>query len=244
MIYHLTETDSTNTTMARMLAENPALGHGTLIYADYQTGGRGQRGNVWSSQRGENLLFSILLCPEALPVTLVFRLSQLVSLALIEVLREYRITAMVKWPNDIYVGDSKLAGILIENGFAGNMISHSIVGVGLNVNQLFHDEIAGIHPISMRRITGIQYDREELLQRFVGRIIEAVETYTPDDDNALSMRYKQYLYRGDGYYPYLDVLRNEPISAAVVDVEPDGRLVLCTDTGEKRTYYFKEIRIL
>lgn len=114
MIY-LPETDSTNSEIRRRLVECPDMCSGTVVVVDFQTAGRGQKGNSWESQSGKNLLFSILLRPRRMMAVHSFILSQLVSLSIVEVLGRYIPDVSIKWPNDIYYRDRKLVGILIEN---------------------------------------------------------------------------------------------------------------------------------
>ena len=133
----LDETTSTNTFLATY--RPPTTTDITLVTAEYQSGGRGQAGNSWESERGQNLLFSLLLHPTFLPATHLFALSELIALsirdAVLHTLAAPHPPITVKWPNDIYAGDCKLGGILIENELSGHAVSRSIIGCGLNVNQ-------------------------------------------------------------------------------------------------------------
>ncbi len=243
MNYHYNETDSTSAVLARMIAADAALPMGTVVSARYQTAGRGQRGNGWVSAPGENLLFSILLRPD-IPATHLFRLSQIVALAVVDILHDYTIEALVKWPNDIYVGTRKLAGILIENTMTDACVAYSVVGVGLNVNQLFDTPIADVYPISMRQVTGKTYDCMPILQKLTRCIVSAVERYMPACDHKVDMRYSNILFRREGVHRYYDCIADEEIFASFLRVEPSGRLVLLTDRGEERSYYFKEIKYI
>ncbi len=125
---------STNLYLSDLLKENPEIGP-VMLTADYQVSGRGQGGHHWHSNPGENLLMSLLLFPAFLSASEQFQLSRLASLALIDTLRGLGIDAVIKWPNDILVNRRKLAGILIENAISGKMLSHTIIGIGLNLNQ-------------------------------------------------------------------------------------------------------------
>ncbi|WP_301748249.1 biotin--[acetyl-CoA-carboxylase] ligase [uncultured Duncaniella sp.] len=133
-IIKIESTDSTSSHLAG-IAEGCA--HGTAVMARVQTAGRGQRGNSWEAEPGMNITLSLLLRPEGLEPARQFIISQAVSLAIVEMLDNFigADAVSIKWPNDIYVNDSKIAGILIENVISGSAISRSIVGVGLNVNQ-------------------------------------------------------------------------------------------------------------
>ena len=162
-IIHIEETDSTN----RWLKEN---GEGTMVVvADYQTAGKGCGTNSWESERGKNLTFSMLIHPTDIPASQQFRITEVVSVALCEVLERYLLTVpelaeglSIKWPNDIYRGDKKICGVLIENRLQGNVIVDSIIGIGLNVNQTEFVSDAP-NPVSLRQLLGREIDREALL---------------------------------------------------------------------------------
>lgn len=155
MIYHIAETTSTND-----LAREEHYGHGDVICAERQTAGRGQRGHTWTSPEGVNLLFSVVLCPTFLPAGEQFLLSQAVALALVDTLGTCGIDARIKWTNDIYAGDRKLVGILIEHHLAGGRLARTVAGIGINVNQTEFDP-ALPNPTSMALEAGHTFDRRE-----------------------------------------------------------------------------------
>jgi BirA family biotin operon repressor/biotin-[acetyl-CoA-carboxylase] ligase len=135
---------------------------GTVAVAARQTAGRGQRGNTWCGSEGESLTFSAVLEPVFLEAAKQALLSESVALAVSDALLRYGIEARVKWPNDIYIGARKVAGILIENDVRGNVLTRSVVGIGLNVNQReFPAELP--NPISMRQATGSEHDMMKVL---------------------------------------------------------------------------------
>ena len=145
--YHFVpQTTSTNDE-----ARDPRYSHGDMIRTEFQTAGRGQRGHVWTSPRGENLIVSIVWEPVFLPASQQFLISEAVSLALVDTMALYGIEASIKWTNDIYVGDRKLVGTLIENNLSGGNIARSIPGIGINVNQTEFDPSLP-NPCSMRQI--------------------------------------------------------------------------------------------
>lgn len=243
MIIRLSETDSTNAQLRRMLADTPDLPHGTAVAADFQTAGRGQRGASWESRRGENLMFSILLRPTQIAAARSFTLSQLVALATVEALDGYVLDLRIKWPNDIYYRDRKLAGTLIENDIHGAELSASIAGIGINVNQT--DFSAALpNPVSLAQIVNAPLDRDSLLENLVSRIADATARHTPSDDDTVAARYRSRLYRNEGFHPYYDVRAQETILAAMVRVEPTGTLVLRTTAGDERAYTLKELKYL
>lgn len=246
------ELESTSTYLAS-IADKAA--HGTVVRADVQTAGRGQRGNSWESEPGRNILMSILLRPESLLPTRQFLLSQAVSLAIVDVLDRYlpREKACIKWPNDIYVGDRKICGILIENAISKGRIISSIAGIGINVNQTIFS--SGVpNPVSMAQIAGREFSIAQLTREFASEVITAVGRLPIDDPSPLAKndfspldeRYFMRLWRRDGYHRYLDRLRDEQITARIDSIAPDGTLTLalrpCSgDNEELRSYAFKEV---
>jgi BirA family biotin operon repressor/biotin-[acetyl-CoA-carboxylase] ligase len=130
----LSSTHSTNSYISGKLKQGDAKEE-LIVLADYQDAGRGQGTHAWQSESGKNLLMSVLLFPAFLSASQQFYLSILTSLSICDQLEEMGITPTIKWPNDILVGNRKIAGILIEHGIAGNKISNSILGIGLNLNQ-------------------------------------------------------------------------------------------------------------
>ena len=148
MIYHFDTTTSTNDD-----ARDLKYHDGDIIWADFQTAGRGQRGHTWESRAGENLTFSVLLEPHFLPVTEQFMLLEAVALALRDFFAELGVETKVKWTNDIYVGNRKAVGILIEHSYSGGRLARTIVGIGINVNQTeFSADIP--NPVSLALLTG------------------------------------------------------------------------------------------
>ncbi len=205
-----------------------------VVWTDYQSAGRGCGTNTWESERGQNLLFSMLYHPDRLPAAQQFRISMAVALALRdELTRQGLADVTIKWPNDIYWRDSKLAGILIENQLHGAFLQSSIIGVGLNVNQeVFLSDAP--NPVSMRQIADRRFDRESLLRGVVDAMEHRLKTAAD-----LSDQYQQALYRRAGVYPYCDM--DGRFEAVLVGVKPDGRLVLRDTDGRVRTYAFKEV---
>ena len=234
-IIHIDETDSTN----RWLAEHRTEGQNPcVVVADYQTAGRGCGTNKWESERGKNLLFSMLIHPTEIPVNKQFVVSMAVANSIAAVVAKY-VTSQavsVKWPNDIYIDDKKVCGILIENRLQGGVIKDSIIGVGLNVNQLCFVSDAP-NPVSMANITGRQFDREQLLQE----LLEAFQQEWADLEGVRE-RYLQQLYRRKGFFRYRDAYGE--CTAEIVTVEADGHLVLQDVDGRTNRYAFKEIQFV
>lgn len=229
-IVHIDETDSTN----RWLKDH---GEGTMVVAtDYQTAGKGCGSNSWESERGKNLTFSMLIHPDGIAAREQFHITEVVSVALCRTLRPYIYNKVeIKWPNDIYVGDRKICGILIENRLQGNVIVDCIIGIGLNVNQRVFLSDAP-NPVSMYQLTGQETDREALLADFL-------QTFDQEWQNKTNgSEYRELLYRKgkDGLYED----KTGRFVARLADVLPDGRLLLVDEEGKERTYAFKEVSFI
>lgn len=165
-IIWLERVDSTNDEARRHILEIDNL---SVVSALEQTKGRGQRGNRWSSQPGENLTFSLVVKDFRIKANEQSAISQATALSLVDLLSRHEIKARIKWPNDIYAGDEKICGILIENSLKGSEIDWSIIGIGLNVNQTaFPEDLP--NPTSMKLCTGNSnpYNTREILEEFMG----------------------------------------------------------------------------
>lgn len=207
----------------------------TLVAAREQTAARGQRGNSWESAPGENLTFSFYFLPRDIKASSQFAISEAVALAMVATLREYGIEAKVKWPNDIYVVSKKIAGILIENSILGSALSRSIVGVGLNVNQTEFVSDAP-NPISMKMLTGKQYDLDEIASVLASNFECYLAMPTTHHDE-----YMRVLWRGDGReYSFRETASADVFMASIEGVEPTGHLLL---SGARR-YAFKEVAFI
>ena len=169
-ITHFNNIDSTNSYLQNLLDKGEDVADNVVV-TDFQTSGKGQGRNIWQSEDGKNLLFSIALDMSFLKAEDQFLLTQMVSVAMINVLKKYlpEENLFIKWPNDIYFNDRKIAGILIKNEIKGVMLGTSIIGIGLNVNQTSFDESLP-NPISMKMITGKYYDLEILLNEICNKL--------------------------------------------------------------------------
>ena len=221
------QTNSTNTLLKELIAKGQEP---DFIYAGYQTAGRGQTGNSWESEKGKNLICSILLPPNK---NLYF-LNIAVSVAILRLFDE---PLTIKWPNDIYWKDKKLAGILLENAIIGNEVKYTIAGIGLNVNQTEFVSDAP-NPVSLKQITGKEYAIDPLMQD----LLEAVHTVLNEPEEAVWSEYKAHLYRREGYWPFAD--QNGTFEAQIEDVLPSGEIVLRDKNGQLHTYGFKQIKYI
>lgn len=231
-IHRLPEVSSTND-----VASSDVYRHGDLIWADSQTAGRGQRGNRWESKPGENALFSAVLEPTFRRVDEQFAVSMATALAVCDAVQQWGVEAQVKWPNDIYVGDRKLCGILIEHSSMGPYLSRSVVGVGINVGQCDFPPQAG-SPTSLR-LQGAQKATVEQVIRAWG---DAFWPYYTMPIAELAARFRARMWRGAGFFGYRDTQTGATFAAQVAALDGGtGLLTLETQQGEQRQYYFKEV---
>ncbi|MCM1290861.1 MAG: biotin--[acetyl-CoA-carboxylase] ligase [Prevotella sp.] len=238
---HLQETDSTNTYTFRNASE---LEHFTFVTAERQTAGRGQRGNSWESESGKNVTFSVLLKSENYPAREQFFISEAFSLAVCDALREFGVDAKIKWPNDIYVGDRKICGILIEHAVMGMNIMQTVAGAGINVNQRIFLSDAP-NPVSLRQLIGKDTD----LERFTECVIECVckridALFMSSDHSMYHEEYMLHLWRSDGYYLYRDGAEGKVFDARIVKIAPLGHITLEDKAGVEHTYAFKEVEFI
>ena len=236
----LDETHSTNSYLSE-LCSTQAVDDLTTIVAEFQTAGRGQRGNTWESEAESNLLFSFVLHPTFLLAKQQFFISQVVALSIQEVLSNYADGFSIKWPNDIYWHNKKVAGILIENDLAGQTISRTIAGIGLNINQRQFVSDAP-NPVSLYQIIGQDTDRFEVLSQILHQVNHYYQLLKNGDAQTIADRYMKALFRKSGYHLYRDA--NGTFSAQIIDIESNGRLLLKDDLGTERGYFFKEVESL
>lgn len=235
----LHETASTNSYMARMASMLPG---GTVIHTPRQTAGRGQRGNSWEAEPGKNLSFSLLLKQPAVAPNQQFYISEAASLAIVDVLNAITPGFTVKWPNDIYFADSKIAGILIEHTLTTKAIGHTIIGAGINVNQTCWLSDAP-NPISLQQITGREHDLTALLHDVCSRIEQYCNFagYTQSQFDELHRRYCAHLYRADSLPHTFALPDGSRFEATIHDVLPDGTFCLLRTDGQLCQFAFKEV---
>lgn len=255
----LPEVDSTNTWMLDTLGRGVEMVDETVVYTMRQVAGRGQVGNRWESAPDQNIAFSMLLCPRFLPIREQFVISQICCLGVLDGL-EHLVESLgqdpsslqlcIKWPNDIYAGDLKLGGILIENRLQGSTLAHAVLGVGLNVNQ---EEWLGTapNPVSLRQL-GVLTTPRDVLDHVVAGITHWYrllrDGFAHGDEQAVVAEIQQLflsrLYRRHGFFPYYDPERDEHFTARIAGVDAQGPLLLELSSGETRRYWFKEVRFV
>lgn len=237
----LEETDSTNSYISRNFATMPDK---TMVRCRKQTAGRGQRGNSWESEEGKNLTFSVLYFPDRFPAHSQFSISETVALAIVETLFESGIDAEVKWPNDIYVADRKICGILIENTLSGAMLSRAVAGMGINVNQTRFVSDAP-NPVSMAMIAGREFDVEEIAAEVAAEVMRLMPlTSSEEGREALGSDYRVMLWRRRGMHPYRDTASGQCFMASIESIGEMGHLTLRDAAGHLRTFAFKEVEAL
>ena len=250
-IIHLVETTSTNQFLKENAShlsscqEKPFTASSeesiTVVVADYQTAGKGQGTNTWESEKGKNLLFSILVHPTSLPIERQYILSEAAALSYKEVLDAYTEDISVKWPNDIYWQDRKVSGTLIETSLSKGVFKDFIIGTGINVNQKEFRSDAP-NPVSLCQITGREIPLEEVQDRMVEKFEEYYQMVIEGAYDTISKRYHDALYRKEGLFPYRD--RNGEFTASIDHVKDNGHLVLKDTDGNAREYAFKEVQFV
>jgi len=239
-IIHIKETDSTNNYLKELLSGQD-LKEGTVVFAGYQTAGKGQRGNSWESEESKNLLFSIVLYPQTIKANEQFIISQVVSLGVVDFLGMYIDDILIKWPNDIYWKDRKICGILIENSLQEDAIRESICGIGININQEIFTSDAP-NPVSLTQVTGCHYSMEEIRTEVLNKIMFRYAQMSMGELSQIREEYIEHLYRRDGYYMYND--GSKDFYARIKDIEPTGILVLETKEEQERRFAFKEVKYI
>jgi len=237
-IIYLPICPSTNLYAAQMTAKE-TIEEGTLVITEQQTEGRGQQGSQWQSQSYQNLTFSIILKPHFLPVLEQFYLSIVTSLSISEALKTYLISEKVKikWPNDILYEKNKLCGILIENSLKKDILEYAIVGIGLNVNQVyFQNERAS----SMKLVSGQHF----ILADVLSKIVEFFDYYYLKLKNFEGeVLRKLYLESLFGYQEKYYYKTNVVFEGEVMGVDKQGKLLLKTAKGVQ-SYNFKEVSLV
>lgn len=261
-IEHFQTLDSTSSYLQRSLQSpsgSPASGIWHVCSADFQTAGRGQRGNSWTSGAGENLLFSILFHPCEIPASGQFVLTEIFSLAMVDFFNQQGVETLIKWPNDIYAGNRKICGMLFENSLSGGLVSTSIVGIGVNLNQTdFASSIA--NPTSLAIETGNAADRKQALYELLVTLRSRYENFANGavSRDVLHTEYLSKLFRFGEFHKFQKLVAGSaPINvsyagntfenvleARISNVKENGLLVLENREGRETEYAFKEVKFL
>jgi BirA family biotin operon repressor/biotin-[acetyl-CoA-carboxylase] ligase len=238
---HLSDVDSTNNYIAN-LAKEGRLDSVTVVSADFQHDGRGQRATKWQSLMAQNALFSIYLKWENFEAADQFQISMLTAIALAETLEQFGLQNIeIKWPNDIHADNQKIAGILIENELNGSMINSSIIGIGLNVNQIQFE--TGISATSMRLETGQFFVVQFVIQALVMRLIEKLKFYQGEKNVHHEIK-NEYLKKLKGYQKKVSIFNNlskETYNIRVLDVSKTGQLLTSNEQNQLESFDIKDI---
>jgi BirA family transcriptional regulator, biotin operon repressor / biotin---[acetyl-CoA-carboxylase] ligase len=231
---------STNTHAALILrSESPR--EGTIIQAGFQSGGRGQAGNKWESEAGKNLLISIILYPETINPSDQFVISMAISLGICDLLDKYIQGSRIKWPNDIYVNNDKIAGILIESAIMGSQIESCVAGIGLNVNQTLFLSCAP-NPVSMALLTGKEFNTAELLQELSATLDKRYKQLLSEDFETIMEEYTSRLYRINQWSEYQD--KTGVFEGIIISVQENGLILIEKKNGIVSEFSFKEIEFI
>lgn len=239
-IKYYEKVSSTNEVAAQLLSVKKAS-HGTVISASFQTSGKGQRNNKWHSEALKNLIISIILYPKTLRPSLQFYISGIISIAVAEALEAFLSEISIKWPNDIYYANDKIAGILIENSIIGNKISSSICGIGVNINQENFPENLP-NPTSLKIITGKTYNINTVEKSILDSLNRWFDLLTDKQYKLIDLEYTKRLYKlGE-----MTKFRTENVEfyGKISGVNSSGQLQISTSEGINKTFSFKEVEIV
>jgi len=233
---HLEVVDSTNNYVANLVRTEPSL-ETTIVSSDFQTDGRGQRTTKWQSLKAQNALFSMYLKWIELPVADQFSISMQVAISIIKVIsRELGEKVTIKWPNDIYLRNAKLGGILIESEIRGSLVNSSILGIGINVNQTVFDSP---NATSLKLESGRTHDRGEIIEMISNQIIQDFKQIQKFEK--IKEEYIEHLWGLDEVRTFLIVATQEHAEMKILDVSREGKLILKDETNRLQTFDIKEL---
>ena len=226
---------------ASQLLRNRTLPEGTVIYTNYQTAGKGYFGNKWESEDGKNLLISIILYPSFIKPEDQFFISMTVSLGICDFLGEFIDRCVIKWPNDIYVNNDKIAGILIDSALSGETIEYTVVGIGLNINQeKFSNSVP--NPTSLNILTGKNYNITDCLNKILICLDKRYKQLISGKTLSLKKEYISKLYRHNEWSQFMDI--NGSFKGRIDTVNDDGRIVIERSDSKFSNYVFKEVEFI
>lgn len=234
--------DSTNRYLKELASNSEPLPEGTVIMAENQFAGKGQQQNTWHTESGKNLTFSVFLKPDFIPLNQHFLLNIYVSVAIHRVLLKYIPRGVsIKWPNDIYYHDKKIGGILIENTIMGNKLRHSIIGIGLNVNQQFFEPAIADRAVSLTQILQQELNLYQLLNEICVQLEQLYIKLKAGEGGAMKKDYIENLYRRGVVAKYLH--NGQIFDGIIQGISETGLLVIETQ-GQILEFGFKEVVFL
>ena len=239
-IIELNQTFSTND-FASSLILTSKQADGTIVLTEYQTNGKGQGNNIWNSEKGKNLLFSIILFPDFLPPDKQFYLSIAISLSIVETIIEFvNGDCKIKWPNDILLNNKKIAGILINNTLAKSKIKNSVVGVGFNINQNnFSSDLPNASSLSIESIK--YFDKNIIFGSLVKNLNINYDYLCKANYEYLKQKYLSLLFKNNESSLFL-IQSDERVQGVIKGIEDSGKLIVEID-GVQKSYYHGEIKI-
>ena len=236
-LFYFDELTSTNSHASLMLKEGP-VAEGSVFYTDFQTSGKGRAGNKWESEKGKNLLISIILYPESVLPEDQFFISMAFSLGICDFAGDHFAGSKIKWPNDIYINNDKIAGILIENSIIGNTLENTIAGIGLNINQTqFPSSVP--NPVSLRMLTGKEYDTRSCLGKLLECFDNRYKQLLYGSRKELEGEYLSRLYRLNEWHYYRS--EKKLFRGMVKGIMASGRLKIKEENGVVTEFDFKEV---
>lgn len=226
---------------AALLLRNTRVKEGTIITAAYQSAGRGQAGNSWESEEGMNILMSVILFPHIIAADRQFIITVALSLGICDFVASEARNIKVKWPNDIYAGNDKIAGMLIENSISGNSIESCIAGIGLNLNQEKFPPAAR-NAVSLKNLTGRTYDCADSVVRLAACLDRRYMQLRSGRSAGLEEEYALQLFRLNELSWFND--SGGRFRGTIRGVDAEGRLRVERENGSADSYYFKEIELI
>ena len=237
-IIRLDNVNSTNSFLSENLNDSSFF-EGVVVVANAQAQGRGQGENLWHSNSGDNLLFSVLLQPKC-DLIYQFYLNQFIAVSICQTLKQFGLDCQIKWPNDILVNKNKIAGILIENKIQGRMLHSSIVGVGLNVNQSdFPNQL--INPTSMKLLLKDSIDTNQVLETLIVQLEKHYFQFKRNELNIINENYQSLLFKRNekAYF----IIKGKRVETIIREVNKQGEIVLEID-NELKSFSNSEIKMI
>ena len=239
-LVRIQSTDSTNNYANSQIREKELV-EGTVFLAYEQTSGRGQLKNTWESEPGKNLLFSIVLYPGFIEIRRQFMLSKVVTLGIYQAIHKYVDDLKIKWPNDIYSGNQKLGGILIENSIMSGSLKSSVIGIGLNVNQTVFQSNAP-NPVSLQTLTNQHYDCEKILTEVLSGIDYYYSMIRSEEEKKIDQEFISVLYRLNERHSFR--ADKNVFEGEIIGVNEIGQLMIRKVDDEILQFHFKEVEFL
>jgi BirA family transcriptional regulator, biotin operon repressor / biotin---[acetyl-CoA-carboxylase] ligase len=240
----LLSVDSTNNYLKKLTSNSEPLPNGTVIMAENQYAGRGQQGNIWHAESGKNLTFSVYLTTDFITIGKQFMLNMAISIALNNALVKYLPAGLsIKWPNDVYFANKKIGGVLIENTIVGNRLKHTIIGIGLNVNQTVFAKELENKAGSIAQILQQDVDLTKLLNEICTQI-EQLYLKLKNNETSLSTLYTAKLYKINQLAKYRSLVDGRIFEGQIEGITAMGLLKIKPLNGDSIEFNFKEIEFL